>query len=203
MAKLHFKYAAMNSGKTIDLIRTAYNYEENGFKVLIIKPKLDKKGEDKIVSRIGLERKVDYLVKENDSVIELLKGKLKEINCILCDEAQFFTSSQVEELALITKAVNIPVLCYGLKTSFTTNSFDGSKRLFELADELEPLYTLCSCKEIARFNARKVNGEFTNIGDEVVIDGINKEVEYVPLCGKCYMEKVLKLDLNKYKRKLK
>ena len=200
MAKLHFKYATMNSGKTIDLIRTAYNYEENGAKVLILKPKIDTKGENKITSRIGLERKVDYLVSYDESVLDLLKGHLKDVKCIFVDEAQFLSKVQIDELNLITKSCNIPVLCYGLRVNFKNELFNGSKRLMEVADELEPLFTLCECTEIARFVGRKVDGEYTLDGEEILIDGSSKNVEYVPLCGKCYLKKVKKIDLNSIRK---
>ena len=200
MAKLHFKYATMNSGKTIDLIRIAYNYEENGAKVLILKPKIDTKGENKITSRIGLERKVDYLVSYDESVLDLLKGKLEGIKCIFVDEAQFLSKVQIDELNLITKSCNIPVLCYGLRVNFKNELFNGSKRLMEVADELEPLFTLCECTEIARFVGRKVDGEYTLDGEEILIDGSSKNVEYVPLCGKCYLKKVKKIDLNSIRK---
>ena len=131
MAKLHFKYATMNSGKTIDLIRTAYNYEENGAKVLILKPKIDTKGENKISSRIGLEREVDYLVSYDESILDILKGKLEGIKCIFVDEAQFLSKVQIDELNLITKSCNIPVLCYGLRVNFKNELFNGSKRLIK------------------------------------------------------------------------
>ena len=200
MAKLHFKYATMNSGKTIDLIRTAYNYEENGAKVLILKPKIDTKGENKISSRIGLEREVNYLVSYDESILDILKGKLEGIKCIFVDEAQFLSKVQIDELNLITKSCNIPVLCYGLRVNFKNELFNGSKRLMEVADELEPLFTLCECTEIARFVGRKVDGEYTLDGEEILIDGSSKNVEYVPLCGKCYLKKVKKIDLNSIRK---
>lgn len=203
MAKLHFKYATMNSGKTIDLIRTAYNYEENNAKVLILKPKIDTKGDNKITSRAGIERKVDYLIDNKTSILKMLRGKLYEIKCILVDESQFLSKYQIDELNIITKALDIPVLCYGLRVNFKNELFEGSKRLMEVADELEPLFTLCECTEIARFVGRKVNGEFATKGDEVVIDGSNDDVKYVPLCGKCYLTKVKKLDLNKIKNEMR
>ena len=196
MAKLHFKYATMNSGKTIDLIRTAYNYEENDAKVLILKPKIDTKGNTKISSRVGLEREVDYLIDKDASILKMLKGNLEDIRCILVDEVQFLSKSQIDELNIITKAKDIPVLCYGLRVNFKNELFEGSKRLMEVSDELEPLFTLCSCTEIARFVGRKVNGEFTSDGEEVVIDGSNDDIKYEPLCGKCYLTKVEKIDLK-------
>lgn len=200
MSKLHFKYATMNSGKTIDLIRTAYNYEENNAKVLILKPKIDTKGDNKISSRIGLERKVDYLISYDESILDVLKGKLDDVKCIFVDEAQFLSKVQIDELNLITKSCNIPVLCYGLRVNFKNELFKGSERLMEVADELEPLFTLCECTEIARFVGRKVNGEYTVVGDEILIDGSKEEVEYVPLCGKCYLKKVKKIDLDSIKK---
>ena len=203
MAKLHFKYATMNSGKTIDLIRTAYNYEENNAKVLILKPKIDTKGDNKISSRIGLEREVDYLIESDSSILKILKGKLDNIKCILIDESQFLNTHQIDELNIITKAMDIPVLCYGLRVNFKNELFEGSKRLMEVADELEPLYTLCSCTEIARFVGRKVNGTFTTDGDEVVIDGSKSDVKYVPLCGKCYLTEVKKIDLKEINKEMR
>ena len=108
MAKLIFKYSTMNSGKTIDLIRTVHNYEENNYKVLVLKPIIDTKGNDKIKTRVGLERKVDYLIKDDESIIELLKGNLEDIECIFIDEAQFLNESQIDELFLITNDTQCP-----------------------------------------------------------------------------------------------
>jgi thymidine kinase len=193
MAKLHFKYGTMNSGKSIDLIRTAHNYEEVGYKVLVMKPSIDTKGEDKLKSRINIERKVDILINENDSILNLVKNYINDISCIFIDEVQFLNVQQIDELFLITKKFNIPVICYGLRNNFKMEAFAGSKRLLEIAEELEELPTLCSCKEIARYVGRKVNNEFTFDGNEIEIDGENKNIEYVPLCGKCYLKKVKKI----------
>lgn len=192
MSKLHFKYATMNSGKTIDLMRTAYNYEENGYKVLIIKPSIDTKGNDEIVTRVGLSRKVDLLLATRDTVLDKIEG-IENIRCIFVDEAQFLTTKQVDELYLITKKYDIPVICYGLRLNFKMESFEGSRRLLEIAEELEELITLCKCGEVARYVGRKVNGEYVSSGDEVVIDGACDDVEYVPLCGKCYLKDVKKI----------
>lgn len=192
MAKLHFRYSAMNAGKTTIMLQTAYNYEERNQKVLIIKPSIDTKGGQKVVSRIGLSRDVDYLISPDDSILDKIGDCLNWVNCILVDEAQFLRKSQVEELYYITKLYNIPVIAFGLRTDFRTNGFEGSIRLLELADALEEMPTICRCGKKARFNARKVNGEFTSDGDSVVIDG-TQNVEYESLCGSCYIEKVLKL----------
>lgn len=201
MAKMHFKYASMNSGKSIDLIRTAYNYEENGYKVLILKPAIDTKGEDSITSRVGLSKKADLLLLYSDSVLEKLKNKLDNISCILIDEAQFLSTKQVEDLFLISKACDIPVLCYGLRTNFKMESFAGSKRLLEVSDVLEEITTLCKCGEIARYVARKVGDKYVQDGEEVVIDG-TENITYIPLCGKCYLEKVNKINLDEIKQML-
>ncbi|MBQ6546676.1 MAG: thymidine kinase [Bacilli bacterium] len=201
MAKMHFKYASMNSGKSIDLIRTAHNYEENGYKVLIMKPAVDTKGEDYITSRIGLSRKVDELLLYSDDIIKKLENKLKDISCILIDEAQFLSIKQVDDLFLISKACDIPVICYGLRTNFKMESFAGSKRLLELSDILEGISTLCNCGEIARYVGRKVGNKYVKDGEEIVIDG-TENITYVPLCGKCYLERVCKINLKDVKKRL-
>lgn len=192
MAKLHFRYGAMNAGKTTIMLQTAYNYEERNQKVLLIKPSIDTKGNERILSRIGLDRKVDALISPEDTIFNKIGEYLDTTNCILVDEAQFLSKNQVDELYYITKMYNIPVIAFGLRTNFKSNGFEGSIRLLELADALEEMATICRCGKKARFNARKVNGEFTNVGDNVVIDG-TQNVEYESLCGSCYIEKVLKL----------
>ena len=195
MAKLNFKYATMNSGKTLDLLRTVNNYEENGFKALVVKPKIDSKGEDYIVSRAGLKRKVDYLISSDDNVIVKLKDELKSTKAIFIDEAQFLTKEQVDEFYYITKKFDVDVICYGLRLNFKMEAFEGSMRLLEIAEELDELKTMCGCGNIARYVGRKVNGKYVSDGAEVVIDGTDN-VEYIPLCGECYLEKVKKIDLS-------
>lgn len=192
MAKLNFKYSTMNSGKTLDLIRTAYNYTENGYKVIVLKPSIDTKGEDYIVSRVGLKRKVDYLIEKDDNIIEKIKTNLVDCSCILVDEAQFLTKKQVDELFLISKKFDIDVICYGLRLNFKMEAFEGSKRLLEIAEELDEIKTMCKCGNVARYVGRKVNGKYVTDGEEVVIDGTDN-VTYVPMCGDCYLEKVKKL----------
>lgn len=201
MAKLHFKYASMNSGKSIDLIRTAYNYEENGYKTLICLPNVNNLDED-ITSRIGLCKKTDVLLLYSDKILDVLKGRLDDVAVILVDEAQFLSISQVEDLFLISKAMNIPVICYGLRTNFKMESFAGSKRLLELAEVLEELPTLCECGQVARFVGRTIKDTFVKEGEEVIIKGTHN-IKYVPLCGECYLSKVEKIDLSKIKEDLK
>ena len=184
MAKLYFRYGSMNSGKTTALIQTAYNYEERGMRVLIIKPKIDTKGENKIVSRIGATRKVDYLISKNDKIKDL---QYKNHNCILVDEAQFLTKKQIEELFEIACLEDIPVICYGLRTDFMSQGFEGSKRLLELAHSIEELKTICRCGRKAILTIRKVNDKPVFSGNQVEIDN-NSKIEYESVCGTCYLK---------------
>jgi len=184
MAKLHFKYGAMNSGKSDTLIKTAYNYTERGLKVVTIKPAIDSKGDDKIVARAGYERTADILA-DHDLDIEKALRNFDDTAVILVDEAQFLTESQISQLFRIAKNTNISVICYGLRADFQTKMFPGSKRLFEVADNVEKLPTMCFCGSQAEFNTRKVNGTYVFDGNQVAIDG-EAEVEYDSLCGICY-----------------
>ena len=187
MAKFHFRYGAMNAGKSTILLQTAYNYEEKGKKVVLLKPSVDTKGDEKIVSRIGLERKVDYLIDDNDSIISKLGDNISSLSCILVDEAQFLKRKQVDELFYISKIMDIPVIAFGLRTDFKSNGFEGSIRLLELADALEEMPTICRCGKKARFNASEVDGKFIFDGDSILIDD-KAEVKYESLCGTCYIE---------------
>ena len=193
MGKLYFRYGAMNCGKTTLLLQVAHNYEERDMKVLILKPSIDTKGEENIVSRIGVKRKVDHLINKGENLGEYLNNVPKDIVCLLIDEAQFLTKDQVDELFMFSKQKDIPVICYGLRSDFKTIAFPGSLRLFELCDEMDELYTICRCGKKAKFNGRKINGKFTIEGSQVAIDG-EDNIEYESLCGKCYIEKVLGMN---------
>lgn len=193
MSKLYFRYGAMNCGKTTVLLQVAHNYEERGMNVLILKPKVDTKGDDTIVTRIGLSRKVDHLIEKNENLKDYLNSISKDIVCILVDEAQFLTRDQVDELFMFTKFKDIPVICYGLRNDFKSMAFPGSLRLFEVADVLEELITICRCGKRAKFNGRIVNGKFASSGEQVAIDG-KDNIEYESLCGKCFLEKVFGID---------
>ena len=195
MAKLNFKYSTMNAGKSLDLIRTVHNYEENGYGVLVLKPAIDTKASNYISSRIGAKRKVDFLIESNDNIEEVLKKHLNNVKAIFVDESQFLNKEQVDQLFIISKKYNIDVICYGLRNNFKMEAFEGSMRLLEIAEELEELKTLCKCGSIARYVGRKVDGEYKTDGDVVVIDG-TKSVEYIPLCGNCYLKDVKKIDLD-------
>ena len=189
MSKLYFRFGAMNCGKTTALLQVAHNYEEKGMNVIVIKSSIDKKGDRNIVSRLGIERQVDLLVEPDENILDNID--LTNVDCVLVDEAQFMTASQIKELWIIAKLMNIPVICYGLKTNFKAQLFEGSKAALELSDELEELATICMCGNKAKFNARMLNKEFVFEGEEVAIDGI--DATYEPLCGTCYINKVLKL----------
>ena len=195
MAKLYFKFGAMNCGKSTMLMQVAHNYNENEKQVVIIKSSIDTKADDKIESRIGIRRKVDILI-DHDKSLEPYYDKWQQDNiaCILVDEAQFLSEQQVNELWIYSKMYDTPVICFGLKTDFQSKLFEGSKRLLEVADEIEENSTICSCGKRAKFNARFVEHEFTLEGDSVLIDGSQKEVEYKPMCGKCYVKKKYHID---------
>ncbi len=195
MAKLYFRYGAMNSGKSTLLLQTCHNYEENGMTAIIVKPSVDTKGKAKIVSRIGAEREVDLLLGKDDNLFDIVKSKYNDVNCILIDEAQFLTKEQANECMDIVVDLDIPVICYGLRTDFLTNGFEGSTRLLEIAHTLEEMKTICRCGSKAIYNARFVNGTFTTDGKQVAIDG-EENVTYVPMCAKCYKKSKNKIDKN-------
>ena len=185
MAKLHFKYGAMNSGKSDTLIKTAFNYEERGLKVIVVKPRVDTKGGDHVTARGGHKRKVDI---HADPTLDLAAevAKTPGVACVLVDEAQFLADRQVSQLFHVAKISGISVICYGLRADFRTALFPGSKRLLEIADNIEKLPTMCFCGSQAEFNTRKINGAYIFEGDQVAIEG-EGEVDYDSLCGKCYM----------------
>jgi len=187
MAKIHFKYGAMNSGKSDTLIKTAYNYEERGLKVVVIKPSVDTKGDSRIVARGGHTRNVDIIAEPTGNLINEIK-KYKDISCVLVDEAQFLTHEQVSQLFSIAKKQDISVICYGLRADFRTQLFPGSERLFEIADNIEKLPTMCFCGSQAEFNTRKVKGKYVFNGDQVAIEN-GEDVVYDSLCGVCYVQK--------------
>ncbi len=195
MAKLWYRYSAMNAGKSTMAMQVAHNYEELEGKVLVWKPFVDTKGDDTIVSRIGIKRKVDQMLKEEDSPIQILKQELikySKIDAIIVDEAQFLTENQVNELYYISKRFNITVLCYGLRCDFQMRPFPGSARLLAIADSIEELKTMCKCKKRkATQNLRFIDGVPTFLGQQVAIDG-EQNVTYESVCGECYIEYYLK-----------
>ena len=185
MSKLYFRYGAMNSGKTTALLQVAHNYEEKGMHPIIIKPLIDTKGNNKVISRIGIEREVNYLIAPDCNIEVNLN--LVGVDAIIVDEAQFLTKEQVEQLYRITKYYSIPVLCYGLRCDFQMQGFPGSTRLLEIADSLEELKTICSCGRKATQNLRLVNGKPVFEGEQIEIDNQN-DIKYDSVCGRCYFD---------------
>ena len=188
MAKLYFRYGAMNCGKSTALLQTAFNYKEKGMMTLVIKPATDSKGGKNVVSRIGAKLNVDYIVGTEEDLFEYIKKKPR-LSCVLVDEAQFLTSKQVDQLFNVAVSLDIPVICYGLRTDLKTTVFSGASRLLQIAHSLEELKTICRCGKKAILNARKLNDKFTSDGDQVAIDG-DKSVSYESLCGSCYIKLV-------------
>ena len=188
MAKLYFRYGAMNSGKTTALLQVAFNYKERGMRVLLLKPSIDTKGQGEVVSRLGVRRPVDVLVAPDMDVLDIVRRDIAEHGtpaCVLCDESQFFTPEQVDQLFLVTVDLGIPVICYGLRADFMTRGFPGSTRLLELAHTIEEMKTICECGRKATCNGRKVNGEYVFEGAQVAIDTVD-DVEYQSLCPQCW-----------------
>lgn len=191
MSKLHFKYGAMNSGKSDTLIKTAYNYDERGLATVTVKPALDTKGEDWVVARGGARRRVDVLVAPEEDLRARIASTAAELGagpvaCVLVDESQFLTPAQVDQLLLVAKLDGVSVICYGLRTDFLTHLFPGSRRLFEVADNFEKLPTMCRCGSQAEFNCRLVDGRHVFSGDQVAIDD-GAAVTYESLCAACFM----------------
>jgi len=194
MSKLYFRYGAMNSGKSTALLQAAYNYEERDQQVLLAKPHIDTKGDNAIVSRLGVTRQVDFTISPTDDVYEVFareRARVFEktglpVSCLLVDEAQFFSEAQVDDLLRIAIVEKVPVLAYGIRTDFQTVAFPGSRRLLEIAHSLEELKTICRCGRKAVFNARTVGDDFIFDGDQVAIDGV--DVGYQSLCGACYLD---------------
>ena len=189
----------MNSGKSTAMLQAAFNYEERGQQVLLAKPRIDTKGDSLIISRLGVSRPVDFVVAPDDDVYatfvrereRVLRSTGVAVSCLLVDEAQFLTESQVDDLLRIAIQEAVPVLAYGIRTDFQTVAFPGSRRLLEIAHSIEELKTICRCGRKAVFNARQIGGVFTFDGDQVAIDASmasGAEVSYESLCGQCYLE---------------
>jgi len=187
MAKLYFKYGAMGSSKSANALITKFNYEERGMKVWLIKPSIDDRdGADHIRSRIGLDAVADVIAPADD--IRALLESHSDIDVIISDESQFFTGEHIDQLREIVDTRNIPVLCFGLRTDFLTHLFPGSRRLFEVADSITEIKTICACGSKAIVNARiDENGRIITEGDQVFLGGNDS---YVAMCHRCWTEKI-------------
>ena len=186
MAKLYFKYGAMGSSKTAQALITKYNYEENDLKVWLIKPSADTRdGRQILRSRIGLEAEVEVIPPEMDILARFDETRRGDCNVIIVDECQFLTEQQIDELRAIVNDRNVPVMCFGLRTDFQTKLFPGSRRLMELADEIQEIKTMCDCGAKATVNARiDANGHIITQGAQVVLGGNDS---YIAMCHKCYV----------------
>ncbi len=195
MAKLYFNYGAMGSRKSLDLLATAYNFEEKNIPFLTLKPSLDTRDDGVIKSRAGLERKctlIPHDVNIYDSIYEyneiMSEKNDAPLKWILVDECQFLTEEQVDQLSDIVDYMDINVMCYGLRTDFKSHLFSGSKRLFEIADDIQEIKSSCSCGHKTSINARfNRNGDIITEGTQILVGG---DDIYKPLCRKCWKNKI-------------
>lgn len=180
MAKLHFRYAAMNAGKSTALLQVAHNYDSLGKHALLVKPALDSKGDNCIVARLGVRRPVDFLWREG----ERLPVAPGSHDVVLVDEAQFLSEDQANELLDVATGSDITVIAYGLRTDFRGENFPGAARLLSVAHEIEEIRTLCPCGSKATMNLRKMNGVPVFTGEQLTID--DGSVEYQSVCARCH-----------------
>ncbi|MBQ8719086.1 MAG: thymidine kinase [Clostridia bacterium] len=183
MAKLYFKYGAMGSSKTANALITKFNYEERGMRVWLIKPALDDRdGIGTIRSRIGLSAEAFVATRETDLLREF--EAQPDTDAVIADECQFFTPEQIDQLRCIVDRYDVPVLCFGLRTDFLTHLFPGSSRLFEVADSITEIKTICACGKKAIVNARiDAEGRVVTEGGQILIGGNDA---YVAMCHSCW-----------------
>ncbi|MBU03158.1 MAG: thymidine kinase [Halieaceae bacterium] len=190
MSKLFFRYGAMNSGKSTAMLQVAHNYEERDQRVVLVKSSVDTKGNDQIVSRLGVTRTADILLSSGQDLRAALHERATEssqdIACMLIDEAQFLTPEQVDQALAVAVLDGIPVVAFGIRTDFRTRAFPGSQRLMEVAHSLQEMKTICRCGSKAIFNARLGEQGIIRQGDQVMIDG--EQARYEALCARCYLE---------------
>lgn len=188
MAKLYFKYGAMGCSKTAQALITKFNYEERNMKVLLLKPAIDRRdGADIVRSRIGLEAKA-IPVREDENIYNEYLEKYSDRNVIIVDECQFLTPAQVDQLSEIVIKKNIPVLCFGLATDFMTHLFPGSRRLFEIAESISEIKSVCVCGAKATVNARiGDDGKIVTEGSQVCLGGNDR---YMAMCRKCWLKRI-------------
>lgn len=185
MAQLYYRYSTMNAGKSIELIKVAYNYEERGQRVMTLVPAVDDRyGKGVITSRIGLQREA-IVINEDTNILELFLAysEINPIDCVLIDECQFLKKHHVEELIEIVDTFNTPVLAYGLKNDFRNELFEGSYYMLVYADKIEEIKTICWCGRKATMVARLVDGKIVKQGEQIVVGGNDM---YVSLCRKHY-----------------
>lgn len=182
MAKLYFRYGAVGSAKTLNLLAVTHNYQQQNKKIFLLKPRLDIRfGMDEVTSRAGLAKKADMLIDE-DTVLH--PATFQDISCVLVDEAQFMSKAIIDQFRYIATVLDIPVICYGLRTDFRGELFEGARRLFEVADSFEEIKTTCTfCNKKAIFNLKLVDGLPTLTGPTIELGA---EEKYLPACAVCY-----------------
>ncbi|MBQ2445229.1 MAG: thymidine kinase [Oscillospiraceae bacterium] len=187
MAKLYFKYGSMGSSKTAQALITKYNYEEKGMTVWLVKPSADTRdGEVVLRSRVGLEANAEVVAPQTD-VLDRFSLREK-VDVIIVDECQFMTTQQIDQLRYIVDVYNIPVLCFGLRTDFLSTLFDGSRRLFEVADTISEIKAICDCGAKATTNARiDAEGYIVTEGDQLLLGGNDR---YLAMCHKCWIRNI-------------
>jgi thymidine kinase len=193
MAKLYFRHGTVGSAKTLNLLAVAHKYDQQGKKVILAKPALDVRfGTDWVCSRAGLKRRADLLLEADSNLdLEIFDG----VSCFLVDEAQFLSAAVIDECRSLTRLLNIPVICYGLRTDFRTKAFEGSARLLELADSIEEIKTTCAfCNKKAVFNLKHRNDVATVDGPQV---DLGAEEKYYPVCNSCYHQQLSDSEKNK------
>lgn len=187
MAKLYFKYGAMGSSKTANALITKFNYEERGMKVWLIKPSTDvRDGVSTVRSRIGLSAEAYTVTPEKDLFEEFLAQDCRDV--VIADECQFLTAGQIDDLRRIVNELDVPVLCFGLRTDFLTHMFEGSRRLFEVADSITEIKTICKCGKKAIVNARiDGEGKVLTRGGQILLGGNDA---YVAMCHSCWVKAI-------------
>jgi len=188
MAKLYFKYGAMGSSKSAQALITKFNYEEKGLKVWLIKPAIDVRDNAyAVVSRIGLSCECETVGAQVNIYDEFSEGHY-DADVVIADECQFFTPAHIDQLRQIVDEFDTPVICFGLRTDFMTRLFDGSKRLFEIADSIAEIKTICECGSKATVNARvSKDGAIVTEGEQVMLGG---DDVYVAMCHRCWKKKI-------------
>ena len=197
MSKLYFKFGAMASSKTANALMTRFNYEEKGNRVWLIKPDLDNRDDytdengnrvTVVKSRIGLSAVADVVRRDEDIHARFVAlNAQSHIDVIICDECQFLTAAQVDQMKAIAEYCDTPVLCFGLRSDFLTQLFEGSKRLFEIADSITEIKSVCRCGKKAIVNARIANGRVVTVGDQIEIGGNDK---YEGMCWGCWQNRI-------------
>ena len=188
MAKLYFRYGAMGCGKTMQLLQVAFNYEERGHKVCVIKPATDTKNGTKLLTRIGPERETDFCFNHNTDLFKEISQNYADVHCVLVDESQFLTPAQANQLMKVVTKLNIPVMAYGLRLNFRLEDggFEGATRLLQIAHDIEEIKTICECGHKATYNARFLNGKLVADGPDILIDDGSIDIEYRAICPACY-----------------